>query len=304
MTELTTRFGTPVADSTVVIATMARECRRNSLLRAIASVRAGNASSIEILIVVNGDQYSQSLVDLLGNRGDLSLARLSRASLPGALYAGRKAVRSQFFAFLDDDDEYLPGAIDKRIAILSSDPKAGLVASNGFRVSGGRETLALNALNDVESDPLAAVLKENWLASCGGLYRTERIPTVLFEDMPQYLEWTWLAFRIVSIGEAVRILPEPTFRIHDTPESESKSEAYMLSHVEVIDRMMRTTRRADILAMLGRMQSTALNCASNHYRKNGLLREAWRAHLRSLRQPGGLRYITYTRHLIFGNRQD
>lgn len=283
---------------------MARECRRNSLLRAIASVRAGNASSIEILIVVNGDQYSQSLVDLLGNRGDLSLARLSRASLPGALYAGRKAVRSQFFAFLDDDDEYLPGAIDKRIAILSSDPKAGLVASNGFRVSGGRETLALNALNDVESDPLAAVLKENWLASCGGLYRTERIPTVLFEDMPQYLEWTWLAFRIVSIGEAVRILPEPTFRIHDTPESESKSEAYMLSHVEVIDRMMRTTRRADILAMLGRMQSTALNCASNHYRKNGLLREAWRAHLRSLRQPGGLRYVTYTRHLIFGNRKD
>ena len=254
--------------------------------------------------MVNGDQYSQSLVDLLGNRGDLSLARLSRASLPGALYAGRKAVRSQFFAFLDDDDEYLPGAIDKRIAILSSDPKAGLVASNGFRVSGGRETLALNALNDVESDPLAAVLKENWLASCGGLYRTERIPAVFFEDMPQYLEWTWLAFRIVSIGEAVRILPEPTFRIHDTPESESKSEAYMLSHVEVIDRMMRTTRRADILAMLGRMQSTALNCASNHYRKNGLLREAWRAHLRSLRQPGGLRYVTYTRHLIFGNRKD
>lgn len=301
---MTTRVHPPVADCTVIIATMAKESRRDSLLRAIDSVRDGNASTIEVLIVVNGDRYSPSLVELLGRRVDLSLIRLPSASLPSARYAGRKAVRSQFFAFLDDDDEYLPGAIDKRIAILSSDPKAGLVASNGFRFSGGKETLALNALIDVESDPLAAVLRENWLASCGGLYRTERIPAVFFEDMPQYLEWTWLAFRIASIGEVVRILPEPTFRINDTPKSESKSEAYMLSHVEVIDRMMRTTRRADILAMLGRMQSTALNCASNHYRKNGLLREAWRAHLRSLRQPGGLRYITYTRHLIFGNRQD
>lgn len=286
------------APCTVIIATMARHERRSSLLRAISSIRDGNQCAIEILVVVNGEQFDPELLQLLSERDDLQMIQSDQASLPAAILAGRKTVRTDYFGFLDDDDEYLAGAVDQRLAVLTEHNDAALVASNGLRASGGEESLALSQLQGADDDCLRSLFRENWLASCGGLYRTDQVPSELFEDIPKYLEWTWLAFRIASSGVRIKILDVPTFRINDTPDSESKSEAYLLSHAEILGRMRKMAARKDIAKLLARRQSAALHNVSTHYLASAAYRKAWAAHLQSLGLPGGLSYLAYSRHLL------
>ena len=138
------------------------------------------------------------------------------------LFEGRKAVQSPYFCFLDDDDEYLAGAIDRRVEVMI-DGRLDVVASNGYRHSNGTDVPAFERLGEVQQDPLKALMTENWLASCGGLFRTESVGPEFFEDMHYPMEWTWLAFRLAVAQMRIGVIDEPTYRIFDSPVSASKS---------------------------------------------------------------------------------
>lgn len=283
---------------TIIIATLALAQRRESLERAIASIRAGNACAPRVLVVVNGDRHDAALLQALRARDDVDLLQIPAPSLPAALQAGRLAVRTPFFGFLDDDDEYLPGAVDARLQALAAEPAAALVASNGFRRRGGLDRPAMARLTEVAADPLAALFRENWLASCGGLFRAELAPPELFEDISRHFEWTWLAFRLAAAGRHVVTLDVPTFRIHETAGSESRSEAYMLAQVAIHQRMLAHAARPDIVRALRGRLSQAWHDISAYHLRRGALGDAWSAHLHSLRHPSGFKFLSYTRRLL------
>lgn len=287
-------------DCTVIIATLALKERRDSLDRAIKSARTGNKSSIRVLLILNGDRFHLPLVEELRARQDVELIQIPEASLSAAILEGRKQVQSPFFAFLDDDDEYLPGAVDLRITLMEKHPEASVVATNGYRCLDGNDQPAMPAKGDGFIDePQQAMLEENWLASCGGLYRSKDLPISLFEGVARYLEWTWIGFRIASSGRKVFFSSAPTFRIHDTIASESKSDAYFANGAQILERMKSIASDKKTKKLLRQRLAQAWHDTSEFHRRRGNTRPAWHAHLRSLIYPTGFRYLAYTRRLLF-----
>ncbi|MBC7820654.1 MAG: oligosaccharide flippase family protein, partial [Planctomycetaceae bacterium] len=247
-------YGVPAEKSacecTVIIGTMAAENRQSSLLRAIDSIVASTRKQVEVVVVVNGNRAHAPLLALLRERAGVRVLLQAEGSLPKAMHRGRVAVRTPYFAFLDDDDEYLIGGLDVRLEALQARPDASLVTSNGYKRRHGREALMLRNLSNVAADPLGAFLLENWLPSCGALYRTSRVSAEYFADIQKYFEWTQLAFRLVSNGHVVAVVDEPTFRIHESEVSESKSTEYLEAHPAILEDLLRLVTREDLAQTL------------------------------------------------------
>jgi hypothetical protein len=285
-------------DYTVIIRTMATADRADALRRAIASVFIGNTSTIQLVVVVNGPKFDSTLVAELESRTDLTLVQIEEASSPGAIVAGRRAVNAPCFSYLDDDDEYLPGAVDKRRAALAMHPEADMVACNGWLRQQGRDVVALTNLENVPQDPLQALFVENWLPSCGVGFRTATVPIAPFQDLPPHIHWSFLGYVLALRGKAVVVLNEPTFVINDTPGSASKLDTYLMCHVEVYERMLAERPPEPVRSIVARRLGGALHEVSDHFRRQGRRRDAWTAHIRSLRYTGGSKFLLYTRHLL------
>jgi hypothetical protein len=288
----------PPASVTAIVPTLADERRRESLLRAIDSLRAAaRHARLTITAVVNGDRFDSGVLDSVLQR-DVTILQVPEPSLPGALLAGRRSVTSDYFCFLDDDDEYLPSAIDRRIAALDRRPDCAMVTTNGYRRLAGADSMALSQMDSIPSDPLSALFRENWLPSCAGLFRSAAIGVELFGEPHAYLEWTWLAYRIASRGLAIAVLDEPTFRIHDSASSLSKSGAYRSSHIALYRRMLDTATRGDIRGSIRRRLASALSSESAARLEENRLAEAWKLHCKALACPGGWRRGSQTLRLV------
>lgn len=288
----------PGPNVTAIIPTTCCTARRDSLIRAIHSLLDASVCPPVILVVVNGSIVDEKVFSALEEIPDIRILRLAEGSAPLALLAGRRIVETPYFCFLDDDDEYLPGAIDQRLQAMEATPPADLVVSNGWRCSDGGQEIAFDRLPEIQEDPLAALFRYNWLASCGGLYRTGSIGVEYFEEPHPYMEWTWLAFRLANAGLRIRVLNQPGFAIHDTPGSASKSEAYLMSQVSLVQKMIAANRRRDLSKVLSKKLADAHHDVSDNRLGAGRLAEAWNNHLASLSLPTGLRYTSYTARLL------
>lgn len=284
--------------TSVIIGTLAQTSRKNSLKRAIESIRLSSVCPVQIIVVVNGDRFDPEICDWLKTQSDVLFSYIEEPSLPLALLKGRQLVETEFFSFLDDDDEYLPGATDHRLACLRANPETDLLVCNGYRSCGELNMLVYDNLAKVSADPLYALLNKSWLASCGGLFRTHSIKCDFFYDGMAYLEWTWLSFRIISAGHRVQVLDDPTFIIHDTPNSASKSEKYLQAHISLNKRMLDANPRPDLIPIIRRRLANAWHSMSDYQRTSGNIKDSWLNHLQSLSHPSGWRYWSYTARLL------
>lgn len=288
----------PQTSVSIIIRTLASPSRKSSLKRAIESIRGSSTSPIKIIVVVNGNYFDTELCNWLKAQPDVLFNYIKEPSLPLALLKGRQLVKTEFFSFLDDDDEYLPGATDQRLVFLRANPEVDLVVCNGYVNSGELNVLLHDSLADIPADPLYALFNKNWLASCGGLFRTCNIKCHYFDDGMAYLEWTWLAFRIASAGHKIQVLDDPTFIIHDTPNSASKSETYLQAHIFLHQRMLDANPRRDLIPIIRHRLVNAWHCVSDYQRTSGNIKAAWLNHLKSLSHPSGWRYCSYTARLL------
>lgn len=282
---------------TVIIPTLALMERADCMRRAIDSLREDPEAPL-IAIVVNGGRFDSMLVDELSSEPGVEVYQIDTPSLPAALLEGRRRVKTPYFGFLDDDDQYIAGTISARLEILQNKPDVDVVVSNGFRQIAGTDKLAFRFSDKLSKDPLKELFSGNWLASCGGLFRANTVPEAFFEDIPSYLEWTWLAFRLGVSDKKFAFFDTPTFRIYDTEGSASKSDSYTLNQAEILQRMLAMTVRQDIQCILKRRISQAWHNVSALHLKNGDIDAAWRAHWRSVSHMSGWKYMPYIRHLI------
>lgn len=281
----------------VIIPTTCESRRWPGLLRAISCLTNQEGVAVDVLVVVNGQRYDAGLFEQLRARADVRVIYQAEGSLPAALRLGRSLVTHEYFGFLDDDDEYLPGALLTRLKPMLQNPELDVVATNGYACAfdDRLRTLAVEHIND---RPLEVLVGENWLASCGGLFRSAAITLEYFDGVTKHFEWTLLAFRIVNDGHPIRFLNVATFRINDTPESLSKSSAYQRGAAEFIEKLLAMNPPPRVRQALRRKLSAACHDLAEQYRSAGDRRNAWRYHLRSLAGPGGFRYASYTRWLL------
>jgi hypothetical protein len=286
------------AEVTVIIPTIADERRAKTIWRAIESAGPASGAITRVIVVVNGKRFSPRLLEELSGTAGVECVYVEQGSLPLALLTGRQAVRSEFFAFIDDDDEFLHGGLGKRLAIARAHPDAAFVISQGwFRASSDVLQVAIPA-HAIMADPLGTLLYENWLCtSASGLYRSTIVTADDFAEMPSYLEWTYLGFRLAARHEFM-FFDEPTYRRYDTTDSVSKSLSFRLGMVYALQSILRLDLPGAVRAGLRRKITKATHDLSEQALESGHLSQAWLHHMRSIPMPGGWKYLPYTRHLL------
>lgn len=285
---------------TVIIPTTCEKRRETQLLRAIDSIRRQKGVSAEILVVVNGKRFDPDLLASLQSRNDLVVEYLELGSAPKACAYGRATVKTRYFSFLDDDDELLEDSLQVRLDALATDSSLDLVVTNGYNETGGKREIRVKNGEKVNDDIQMALIEANWLTSCGGVFRSDSITESFFKEPAEYNEWTLLAFRIACTRK-VLFINKPTFIVHSTPGSLSKSKAFVLSDADVIRSMISLTDRKDVQMALQRKLCGSLHYISDYLREQGSYFEAWKYHIKSLLCPGGLAYLPFTRKLLFSN---
>jgi glycosyltransferase involved in cell wall biosynthesis len=283
----------------VIMPTRARRERVALFRRAIESVLAQENVRVFPLVVINGPERDPELTDELRADRRLRVTILEEANLPAALLAGRKMVDTRWFAELDDDDVLLPGALAVRLHALREQTEFDTVVTNGLKRTAGGDTLNINDISSVQRDPLRSLIQATWLLPGSWLCRTDRVGVEFFEGMPKFLECTYFAVRL-ALGCRIRFLDCPTVVYYaDTPNSESGSRDYQLSHVGALRRLLDLDLPLDVRAEFRtRIRHT---CQGNArlYLQEGRLHEAWRWHLQSFRELGGWRSIRYTPHFVY-----
>lgn len=285
---------------TVIIPTTASKQKARLLKRAIDSIRCSSASPIQIIAVVNGPWADPEVCEWLQSLSDVQYERTAVGSLPKAQLRGRELVATPYFSFLDDDDEYLAGATDRRLAALVDHPGASMVVSSGFRCVDEVDSPVMTQIAAVPLDPLRSLFEANWLSSCNVLFRSTLAHTKFFEDSHSYAEWTWLAYKLACSGAQIVALNEPTFRIHDTPGSVSKSQAYHEAYQSLYLRMLDYKPPRSIASIIKAKLGADWHERSVRALALGDRKMAVAYHLRSMMLPNGLKYASYTRRLLPG----
>lgn len=113
----------------------------NTIVRAIASVRAQDYPALEIIAV--DDCSTDGTRRILAEQERLvSITRISLDRNEGAAAArneGLKRAKGEYIAFLDADDEWLPTKLSKQMALITARPHMSFVACDHALVDlGGR----------------------------------------------------------------------------------------------------------------------------------------------------------------------
>ncbi len=280
----------------VIIPTLATRERAKYLCRAIDSVISQASVRSIPIIVVNGLSYDRELFDSLTQRKDIRFVYRQQASQPAAIKLGRKLVDTPYFAILDDDDLFLPQAMITRLKGFQAHPHIDVVVTNGILHGRGPEVVNISDFSEIQSDPLNGFLKKNWLLTGSALFRTATVPQELFEGMPQYLEWTYIAVRLCLKEKNIFFVNNPTVvHFYDYDFSIDNSRQAKLGKPKALERILQLNLPNNV-----RVHFENSLTSVNHEISKGYLREynflsAWSFHLKTLRCRSGWKNLFFLR---------
>ena len=289
---------TPDAAVTVIIPTLGLRERADSLRAAIRSAVEQDGVTTTVIVVLNGTERDPNVERELRDNVRIVLVVRDARGLPAALAAGRAMVRTPWFSTLDDDDLYLPGALELRVRALEQRPDCAAAITNGYQRSGPCDRLHVDGGHRIHTDPVRAMLDRNWCLPGSWLCRTSMVGVDVFEGMPSYLECTYLALRIASAHPVVWIdTPTVVYNV-GSPLAESLSRAYVMGQVRALQRIVELDLPSNVRAAFRARIAGAYHAAADHERNAGALLEACRWHVASMLQRSGWRYASFTRHLV------
>jgi glycosyltransferase involved in cell wall biosynthesis len=161
-----------------------------TIQRAIDSALAQDFEGFEVIVVDDGstDCTAQALTPY---RRWIRVVRQRNLGAAAARNAGARAAHGEYLAFLDADDEWLPGKLGTMVAALENAPTAVLAYSDFITVSPTGERSIKSpmsgspSLDDMLRDgvsffPTAVVMRRAAFEACGGF--CEEFPGAGFED--------------------------------------------------------------------------------------------------------------------------
>jgi hypothetical protein len=255
------------------------------------------------LVIVNGEEADPDLLACLGAEPGVVVMRIPQRGIPAAFRAGRPAVVTTYFGALDDDDILLPGALTARVAALAADHSRDAVITDGIIRSAAGDRRMREHFLDVAADPIREMFRGNWLLPGSWLCRTDRVGEWLFEAMPDHRECTWIGLRLATRAR-LAFLPAPTLVYHeDTPGGAHRNFAYCAAQPAALRRFLTLPLPTDVREQLRRSMAAAYHEAAHRLLiEDGRRGAALQWHLRSLRAPGGLRHLWFSRKLLWPRR--
>ncbi|MDR2725972.1 MAG: glycosyltransferase [Candidatus Adiutrix sp.] len=110
-----------------------------SLGRAVESVLAQAYRPLELIVVDDGStDGTPGLLAPLAARGHILMISQPNRGVSAARNAGLAAARGSLIAFLDSDDEWLPGKLEAQVEFLKQNPDQALVQTQERWFRGGR----------------------------------------------------------------------------------------------------------------------------------------------------------------------
>ncbi len=185
---------------------------------AIQSVLDQTYTDWELIVVDDGSQDNTR--DVVAAYADPRICYIyqNNKKLPGARNTGIQASTSEYVAFLDSDDAFLPDRLQRQVTVLDRDPDLGLVASGWMEINQEGEprrtvqpwqlksglTLT-DLLYNCPFPPSAAMVRRHWLIRVG-----------LFDPEQHYVEDWDLWLRLAYAGCRMAWVPSTEWlqRIH------------------------------------------------------------------------------------------
>lgn len=281
---------------TVIIPTLGK--RPQLIHRAIDSILSQDSVDPTVVVVINGGIYLPGIAEEISAYANTRVVFTPVAGVSPARYYGRQLVRTPYFAFLDDDDELLPDALATRLNVMQT-TGTDVVATNGFCQTDDQRHIANAQFDAFPDDPLEALLAANWLDPAGGLYRSSTVGAEIFSSLPNYLEWTWLAY-LLTRSHRIERVNIPTYVRHMGRDDQvTASSAYVNSIPLQLKELGRRLAGSEFQRPIRNKLASAYHIASTHALMRGNYASAWQMHIRSMMGGNGYRFFSYTRHLMF-----
>lgn len=203
--------------------------RAHCITRALESVKAQGIRDLEVIL--GDDASTDSTLELATSIfPDLKVARLpSNKGASAARNAALKLAKGNLIAFLDSDDEWVPGKLASQIGFLEDHPEVGLCGSGHLLMSRDGEPIPHPGRNppDWRRELHTA---ESFHGASTSVVRREVLESVgTFDERLRVLEdWDWLLR--VSQHYLIHILPEQLAIIHENNPSDADQTAISLEY--------------------------------------------------------------------------
>jgi glycosyltransferase involved in cell wall biosynthesis len=264
--------------------------------RAIESVLSQQFGGLEVIVVDDGS--TDSTIEVLENWGTrLKVVRRANGGPSAARNTGARIAEGEYLAFLDADDEWLPGKLEKTFGALDAMPGAALAYSNVKFVDAlGRKQKDSFVTPQCDHAPSMDEMLTRWwpiLTStvvmrrkifdlCGGFHESFR--SAGYED-----PYLWLRAR--EHGDFVYV-PEPLviYRIEPDLERLQKYAAGCATFVQLVRARYGAAGAALIREVIA-SQVSSLGYEGLLAMKRGDRKHARRAFMLALRYEASLRNI-------------
>lgn len=227
--------------------------------RAIETALAQTLPPEEIIVVDDGSSDgTREVVEAYGP--PVRYIHQQNQGLAASRNTGVRACRSPWVAFIDDDDEWAPGKLEKQAKAIAATPDAvlcytGLVCV----VKGGGSTVIMPNSPDriyptirlrTPFSPCSVMIRKDALEAVGG-----------FNPRLRAAEDWELFMRLVPTGRLAWV-PEPLLIVHASPETMSmQSESMLAAELSIMDAMLTgldgVSRRIWRRRILGRIYYSA-----------------------------------------------
>ncbi len=179
------------------------------LAEALDSVRAQTYTNVETIVVDDGSP--DACAEIAAARGDVRLLREPHGGVAAARNAGLRAARGELFAFLDQDDEWLPERLARGVAAMAARPELSIVTTHlEIKLVPG---VSLPAWMNPQwlSAPIPGFIPSTWLVRRSVFERVGNFDTSFITGC----DTDWLA-RLKGAGLINELLPEALvrWRIH------------------------------------------------------------------------------------------
>jgi glycosyltransferase involved in cell wall biosynthesis len=263
------------------------------IARALQSALAQNIGAAEIIVVDDAStDHTRDVVARYAEHGVRLICHPRQSGAAAARNTGIGAATGKFIAFLDADDEWLPGKLERQLAVITAHPDMSLIScratlidergnENGDIYRGAPPAMGREAWRTLLTYPCVAtpsvVVRRAALLAAGAFNRW--LPVGEDQDM-----WIRLSLR----GEVGHV-PESLVRVHSTPNSLSKINF--------------TAQAGYVLPMI-----TAYTARNRHRlttaEKNKILGERYSKMGQSAYANGEFRFglVTLLSAILFGNR--